>query len=399
MRDIPAPLPAEAEELAALEAALAGASAPAGQEDVHALALLVRDIRPATPPAAAARLDARLGPALAGSARPRTRRRRWADLRITLPALGLAAAAAVAVLVVLGGGDGRPGAGRPVAGQEQAAGGGSAAASSAAAATDRAAAPDADALSSVAPAVPPAAADGSPRTDAKAERADERTATITLAAAPRDIDAVAARIQDVARRQGGFVVTSSVTSGGSEGGGSFELRVPADHLDPTMAALAALGHVRSRAQASEDITAATVSAQDRLADARAEVTSLRRRLAAATTTADADSLRARLHRAEDRLARARTRVARIHNRAAYSTVDVELVAERGLTGAAPTAGDGGWRPADALRTAGRILEVVAAVALVAGAVLIPVALLAGLAAGTLRWGGRRRRRRLLDGDA
>ena len=92
----------------------------------------------------------------------------------------------------------------------------------------------------------------------------ERSASLTLAAPPRDIDTVSGRIQEVTRQQGGFVVASTVSSSRNGGRGTFQLRIPTRNLDPAMAALSRLAAVRERAQRSEDITAQAVSARSRL---------------------------------------------------------------------------------------------------------------------------------------
>jgi hypothetical protein len=59
-------------------------------------------------------------------------------------------------------------------------------------------------------------------------------------------------------------------------------------------------------------------------------------------------------------------------------------------------GAGTWTPGDAVQDARRVLEVVAAVALLALAVLLPLALLTAPLALAARWGTRRRRERALD---
>ena len=135
---------------------------------------------------------------------------------------------------------------------------------------------------------------GSPGSDGRDRRSIERSASLTLAARPREIDNVSARIQDVTRRQGGFVVSSTVNSSTGGGDGTFELRIPARNLDAAMAALSRLGKVRERSQRSQDITAAVVSARSRLKDARTERKSLLRQLAAATTLTATQAIRARL---------------------------------------------------------------------------------------------------------
>ncbi len=241
--------------------------------------------------------------------------------------------------------------------------------------------------------VPPAPGAGSPGSDGRDRRSVERSASLTLAARPRDIDTVSARIQEVTRQQRGFVVSSSVSSSQGGGGGTFELRVPTRNLDAAMAALSRLGKVRERAQSSQDITAATVSARSRLKDARMERKSLLRQLGDAVTLTQTESIRARLKIVSREIEQARAAVRQVNNRAAFSTVSVTLVAD---TSVAPAGEDDNWTPGDAARDALRVLEVIAGVALIALAVALPLTLLAALGALGARWSRRRRREHALD---
>jgi hypothetical protein len=241
--------------------------------------------------------------------------------------------------------------------------------------------------------VPPAPSPGSPRSDGRVRRSVERSASLTLAARPGDIDTVSARIQDVTRQQGGFVVASTVSSSQGGGGGTFELRIPTRNLDSAMAALSRLGKVRERAQRAQDITAATVSARSRLKDARTERKSLLRQLARAVTLTQTESIRARLRLVSREIEQARAGVRRVNNRAAYSTVSVTLVADRS---AAVPGEDDDWTPGDAAKDALRVLEVAAGVALIVLAAALPLALLGALGALATRWSRRRRREQALD---
>jgi hypothetical protein len=359
--------------LEALDAALAGRPVPPDLTELGGLAVLVRDERPLPPPAFAAALDAR-----AADGFPRPRRRRAPGLQVMGPAL-----AAAACLLLVAGLVAVPRLGSD--GDRQASGGGGASGT----ALDRESAPQPGPLAS-----PPAPPGGSPRSDSVGRRRVEHSAALTLAARPAELEDVADGVVRVTDAAGGFVQSSSVTSGRrSASGGEFILRIPASGLQAALADLSRLAHVRERSQRTLDITRLSVSARDRLADARAERASLRRRLARADTDQEAARLRAQLRRASRRVAVAGRDVARADNRARFATVTVSLVADR--SAAAP--GDGGrWTPADALGDAVRVLEVAAGVAVVALAVALPLGLLGGGAWVATRHGVRRRRERALD---
>jgi len=382
-----------------------------------ALAPVIRETRPAPDDDWVRRMDRLMAAEFRIDAVPRPRRgRRWTQLLLSGPALGTVAAAMLVALVIAlpgGGGDesdsGSAGS-TSVATEESGGGGGTAADSSAgsrsssaeesAGATPATAEPQAlggdTPDSSIAPIAPPGQGEGSPGSDGREGRKVERSAAISLAARPRNIDPVARRVSDLADAQGGFVVSSDVASSRSGGGGTIVLRVPERNLDATMAALARLGSVRDRAQRTEDITAQAVSARDRLQDARAERRALLRQLEDATTLQAAAAIRARLRDVSAEIEAARAGLRRVNNRAAFATVTVTLVADAAAAPAGEEQDDGVWGPGDAADDALRVLEVIAGVALVVLAVLVPIALVLLAIWLTARWGARRGRERALD---
>jgi hypothetical protein len=371
-------------ELAALDDALAGRPVDPDLADLAEFALLVRDERPAPDPAFANSLDER-----ARRGFPRTpKRRAFAWPKFTLPALGLAASVLLVVVIATsipsGGGSG----------DESGAGGGGSASSQAAPNTDEAAPSagdesaarkQADSAGGAASSSPALAAPSAPH------RYVERSAQITLATTPREIDGAAAKVIAVADDLGGYVASSQITSGE---GGTFELRVPERRLQRALERLSAIGKVRNRTQAAQDITGSVVSVRSRLKDARTERASLLKQLAKATTTNQTTSIRARLRIVSRQIAAAKDDLKSVKRRASTSTVSVTLEADKDAGGAA--GGDGKWSPGDALKDAGRVLEVTASVLLVAGAVALPLGLVALLIWFATRQASHRRRERALD---
>jgi hypothetical protein len=387
---------------------------------------LLREDRPRPDDGWARLMDERMTagfPERAKPVRPRRSRRRLAFLRpVLVPGVAVVLAGTIGTAVYLGshdtgellsgtveqsdsagggaaGGDSEVAGGGPEAasGGSEAAGGDSAVSPSIAKQRDSAASAAPSGGSEPAPAlsrpVPPAPGGGSPGSDDRRSRAVERSAALTLAAAPREVDAVADGVVRVTDSVGGFVASSSVYgSSGSEAYGSFELRIPTARLQRALADLSRLAHVRERSQASRDITAQTVSARDRLQEARQERQSLLRQLGRAVTINETDSLKARLRLVNRRIGAARASVERVTNRASFANVSVAVVADA-EAGAAP---DGGWTPGDAFDDAVQVLEVAAGVLLIALALGIPLALLAGLGWLAGRVVTRRRRERALD---
>jgi Domain of unknown function (DUF4349) len=420
-------------ELAAIDDALAGRRVESELTELGELALALREERPRPGPEFGAELDAKVERGFRDpDPRSAVSGRRWWEALLTVPAFGTAFAVLLVVTVVAIGPSGSDdeesagGGGSATMAQPESAGGGDSESEDSASATEESAGGAGEGVTPMsggsagaaqrsgaepAPAAADSAADfaepvppgggiapypgpGSPRADGRPRRSIERSAALTLAARPRDIDAVSARIQDVTHAQGGFVVSSTVSSSTDGGGGEFVVRVPTRNLDAAVAALSRLGSVRERSQRAQDITPERVSARSRLTDARTERKSLLSQLAEADTPAETESIRRRLDIVSREIERARAAVRRVANRAAFSTVAITLIADRDA-GSGP-AEDDNWTPGDAARDAVRVLEVAAGVALIVLAIALPLALLAAPAALAARWSRRRRREHALD---
>jgi hypothetical protein len=240
----------------------------------------------------------------------------------------------------------------------------------------------------IAPA-PPAARPGfAPGTR---DRRIERSAALTLAAPDDRLDKVASDIAAVTDRYRGFVLSSSLATGdeGATTGGSFELRIPAARLDAALADLAKLGQVRSQTTAGQDVTAAFVTAGDRLQAARAERASLLTRLEGAETDGAATSLRLQLDANAGEINRLKSRIAALRISTNYANVAVALQSTDAETAAPAPSEHDGLRGAldDAADSLSGALELL----IRALGVVIPLALLA--AAGALAFRAIQRRRR------
>ena len=367
-------------ELEAVDAALAGRYVAPEHAELAELALLLRDDRPEPDPSWATHLDRR---AEAGfPAKPRERRFRvWR--RNVAPALGLATCV---VLLVIGA------ATLPSGGDDDEGGGatGSFATEEAPSSDSAGGGVEADAPAVQDSALQPKsrAGGGDPSSDRQRARAEQRSASLTLAAPRREIDGVSTQVADVAANLGGFVQSSTISS---QQGGSLELRVPSNRLETAIQRISRLGRVRELSRRSVDITANVVSARERLSDARAERKSLLVQLANAVTVNETESIRARLEIVSREISSARRALRRVNNEANFANLSVAVV---------PRAGgddeEGAWTPGDAFDDALRVLEVAAGVAVIAAAVLLPLSLIWLLAWLGHRGVVRRRRERALD---
>jgi hypothetical protein len=192
-------------------------------------------------------------------------------------------------------------------------------------ASSRVAAPEAAGATSLAQPIPPPVGGGDFAPGAGTRRI-ERSAQLTLASDPDDFDDLTDAIFRTADHHDGFVLSSSFTQGeGDFDSGSFELRVPADQLEPALNDLSRLATVRSRGESATDVTGAFVSVRNRLRTALALRTSLLRRLELATTDTAERALRRRLEIVGNRITALRGQFRGIRERTEYATVLVSLV--------------------------------------------------------------------------
>jgi hypothetical protein len=235
------------------------------------------------------------------------------------------------------------------------------------------------------------ASSGSAASPLTRDRKQIQNVSITLSTTPAGVEDVSDKVIRVADTLGGYIQRSSITARQSA---ELTVKVPADKLEPALAQLSRIAHVRSRTQDTEDVTDQAAQLDAAVRDARAYRDSLRTRLAKATTDKQAASLRARLARAEQRLRSRERDVAQLSRQTSYATIDVNIRGDRHSGAAAAPAGR--WTPGDALHDAGRVLEVVAGIAVIAAAVALPVAVLAAIAVLLSRLLTRRRRERALE---
>jgi Domain of unknown function (DUF4349) len=359
-------------DLAAIEDALANgvaAHAEASARELQELALALRADAPEPDPAFAGELRTRVeagfppAPGSVGAARASLRERlRPAQLRRALPAMGVIAVILVPLVLVVSL------AGSPETGDS---GGG--------------AAPSSDGGGSVAPDAAQEAAPGG-FAPGQSNRKIERSIGLELEAPVDELQRVADQITSVTNRHGGFVLSSSLSTGDESAGGDFELRIPSDRLRPALRDLSALATVRSQSQSGRDVTREHVTARDRLQAARAERRSLLRRLEDADTDEEAETIRTRLDLVSAEINGLRAQLRDLRLRTNYAVVTVTLLA-------AEDSADEGAAGSfdDSLGDAGDLLAATAGIIIRVLAVALPLALIAGL--GWLIGAVLRRRRR------
>lgn len=225
-------------------------------------------------------------------------------------------------------------------------------------------------------------------TSGRAHRAIERSAELSLRAAPADVAADSAAVFAAVHDAHGIVLRSTTTSG-KRAGAHFELLLPSAGLGDALGAFSAIDEVQSRHEATDDITAPTVTARERLRDSRARIDGLLGRLSTAETEAETTAIEVELARERDHAAHLRTQLDELEQRTDLSRVTVRIESD-------PSAeSDGAWGIDAAFGDAGHILGIAAGVTLVGLAVLAPVALLCLLTWLAQRTWVRTQRRRAL----
>lgn len=208
------------------------------------------------------------------------------------------------------------------------------------------------------------------------QRNIERSAQIVLGADPADVRRDAAKVFDAVHAANGIVLRSSIRDGAEgEAGAEFELLVPSGKLGDALADFSAIGEVRSRREATQDITVPTIGVREHLQDSQARIEGLLAQLAAASTEEERAAIEAELRIERRRSAFLRSRLAALNRRANLSHVSLRIE-----TGASPaTENDGAWGVSDGLDDAGRILAIAAGVTIIGLAILAPLTLIALLA--------------------
>jgi hypothetical protein len=375
--------------LAELEAALNGEGKGASADSWRELRVDVRALAPPMDPAFEHQLRARIVERRARSGtrsapeQPHRRSGWWRAPGRLRAAAAVAVVGAVVAAVVIGTGPIDAPSQRPAAfskaGRAEASTPGAGASAGAAKATARQG--DLEPATSGPAASAPAAAPPA--------RVQQLGASITLTATPSDVQETADRVGRLAVSDGGFVQSSHVNVGQGTGEATLELSLPSQKLSGVLAALGRLAPVHAESQSLQDITNTYNSAAQRLADATAERQALLHALAKASTEGQIDSLRERLSQNRSRIAQARSALQSVSQHASTAEVEVTVVGDAHAGSERLTLHRG-------LHDAGRVLVVTLVVLLIAGAILVPLALLLLVALTARRAWLRYRRERALD---
>ncbi|WNV91071.1 DUF4349 domain-containing protein [Umezawaea sp. Da 62-37] len=235
----------------------------------------------------------------------------------------------------------------------------------------------------------PDQAQSQPAGTAAADRQMVRTADVSLRG--EDVEAVLAKVKELAQRENGFVSLENSSSST----GSVTLRVPADRMDVLLKGIGEIDGTTlvSRSVKSEDVTEQVVDVESRLATQRASVDRVRALLDRAATTSEITDIEGELTRRQSELESLQRRHDSLKGQVALSTISVTIRKESAAAQAEEEMGflgalASGW---SALVKAFRVIVVVI------GAVL-PFAVVLGLLFAVF-WTLRKRRRPVTGGGA
>jgi hypothetical protein len=216
------------------------------------------------------------------------------------------------------------------------------------------------------------------------DRAQRVSATLTVEVEdPEAVSRAAQDALDLTRSLGGFVVSSSVSTG-EEGSAAITVRVPVDRVQDAITGLSGLGRIVTQQVTVDDLQQTLDELERRAATVRSQIARIRARLRTETLDAQTEAvLRARLQTLRAELTGLRTSIASTQSEADMSTIQLTIVTPGAFGAVAP--------PSRIDRTIDEALNVLAWEAVIGLGVLIVLApfALVGLAA----WLGHRLYRR------
>ncbi|MDQ2700777.1 MAG: DUF4349 domain-containing protein, partial [Actinomycetota bacterium] len=150
-------------------------------------------------------------------------------------------------------------------------------------------------------------------------------AEIALGTKPEDVQDVSNEVVSVVDDHNGIVLDSAVKDGpAGEAGARFSLMIPSDQLESAVSDLSGIADLRARNQETEDITAPTLTVEDSLQTAKAQVKSLVNELGEVTTDEDRARVEGELGQARRKVARLTTRLNKLERRANLTPVAVAV---------------------------------------------------------------------------
>lgn len=212
------------------------------------------------------------------------------------------------------------------------------------------------------------------------DRSVVREARQVVRVEPSAVAVAARKVAEIVAGQGGYVDASSVSEGGSSPRAVFGIVVPSARLDATITAIGRIGKPVDLERMTSDVTDQRASIDDRLRDLRADRSAVRLQLARATDADQRAAKRRELRLLSSRIARLEGEQRELRGQVSTARLSLELTTDRHDSAASPTGDDDRWGLSTAWHDAGRVLEVIGGILLLAAVALIPLAVVVGLTA-------------------
>lgn len=204
-----------------------------------------------------------------------------------------------------------------------------------------------------------------------------KTGDLSIAVPDGDVQQTHLRAGAIARELGGYVSSSSSSSGTKGGTATVVVRVPAERFEEMAEKASALGEVRSMSTSGQDVSAQFVDLEARLRNLEAQREQILTLMTQAKTVQETITIQDRLFSVTEQIERIKGQLKSLESKAAYSTLTVTVTQT-----SAPAPGDG-WGTGKALSRAAHafvdtlngfivLLGPLAFLAIVAVAIWIPV---------------------------
>ena len=140
-----------------------------------------------------------------------------------------------------------------------------------------------------------------------------------------DVNGAADRAEALANGAGGYIGGDARQTISGHAEATIVLRVPADHFDATMSALAALGTSTDRQVTTQDVTSQVIDIGSRIKTQQASVDRVRALLSKATSIGDVVSIESELTQRESDLESLEAQLAGLQDLSALSTITLTLI--------------------------------------------------------------------------
>lgn len=172
-----------------------------------------------------------------------------------------------------------------------------------------------------------------------------KTGDLSIAVPDGDVQQAYLQAGAIARELGGYVASSSTSTGTKGGTASIVVRVPAARFEEMAEKASALGEVRSMSTSGQDVSAQFVDLEARLRNLEAQRDQILTLMSQAKTVQETITIQDRLFSVTEQIERIKGQLKTLESKTAYSTLNITV-----SQASAPPAGDG-WGTGKALSRA------------------------------------------------